>query len=120
MFSKFKARVASAETVLLAMLRVALLFGTAMGFSYDFRRNTTRDYLLDALARLCTLCGEAKSLCHTLEAAWLGFRNVRVWRVLSINVLVPQNDANRADGIGGGEISFLGPCCGLGNSASAE
>ncbi|MCS0462281.1 hypothetical protein, partial [Rhizobium favelukesii] len=26
------------------------------------------------LARLCTLCSEAKCLCHPLEAAWLSFR----------------------------------------------
>jgi hypothetical protein len=35
------------------------------------------------------LCGKAKRLCHALDAAWLDFRNVRVWRALSINVLVP-------------------------------
>lgn len=46
---------------------------------------------MSVLARLCTLCGEAKSLCHALEAAWLSFGNVRFWRLLSI---FDENPAN--------------------------
>lgn len=50
----------------------------------------------------------------------MSFGYVRVWRVLSINILAPQDYANHADGIGEGELRFLVPGGGIGKDAMTE